>query len=575
MTREEKLNMNIQNIETALEDYGRYTRDSEVLEDVSRDFIMRVAHDNLEAKEGLRNLFRKSPVWNEKLDAIVINGNRTHDPDYGRIENLANEIIKPWNWTDDVSANKRSDIHKAMELFTNPDPTDDEKAEYIEAIKRIAPHAYAPNKKLSRVFKGICDALGVTDETKGSEFQRKYAELADELSTKQISYKLYVSVNPAHFITMSNPKRDCRGSTLTSCHSFNSTEYKYNTGCSGYARDPYTFIAFTAADDSNPETLNNRKTSRQLFGYIPNSGVLLQSRLYNTDGGTYGAQGLSKEYRDLIQREISALEDVANLWKTYKYVEQHEYKFDTHEGFGGYPDWTFRDFDAKVSVRAEHDEDCTGWTIGEWGICVKCGYETNNGVYCEDCEDRGELCYECEERFSEDELYPVYSRYGNRQYVCEYCRDNYYTYCDDCDEYYENDCVTYIEGYGYVCDDCLSRNYEECAECGHYHWREDMASVGDDWVCENCLDRYYVQCDECGEYIRSGDENEVIGRNGYEAQVCDNCRERYYVECDDCGAIIHTEYAVADEKTGDTLCPDCHTERMENDEAEQNEQEVA
>lgn len=40
-----------------------------------------------------------------------------------------------------------------------------------------------------------------------------------------------MSINPAHFITMSNPKGDVRGETLISCHSFNSSEYQYNNGC--------------------------------------------------------------------------------------------------------------------------------------------------------------------------------------------------------------------------------------------------------------------------------------------------------------------------------------------------------
>lgn len=100
-----------------------------------------------------------------------------------------------------------------------------------------------------------------------------------KLSAKQIGLKLFVSVNPAHFITMSNPKRDSRGATLTSCHSFNSTEYDYNNGCTGYARDETSFIVFTVADPTDPETLNNRKTTRQVFAYRPGSGLLLQSRM--------------------------------------------------------------------------------------------------------------------------------------------------------------------------------------------------------------------------------------------------------------------------------------------------------
>lgn len=35
---------------------------------------------------------------------------------------------------------------------------------------------------------------------------------------------------------------------------------------------------------------------------------------------------------------------------------------------------------------------------------------------------------------------------GNWISVCENCRDEYYTYCDECEEYWPNDCVSYIDG---------------------------------------------------------------------------------------------------------------------------------
>ena len=42
---------------------------------------------------------------------------------------------------------------------------------------------------------------------------------------------------------------------------------------------------FTVADPADKETLNNRKTTRQVFAYKPGNGLLLQSRMYNTSGG--------------------------------------------------------------------------------------------------------------------------------------------------------------------------------------------------------------------------------------------------------------------------------------------------
>ena len=71
-----------------------------------------------------------------------------------------------------------------------------------------------------------------------------------------------------------------------------------------------------AADPDVPETLNNRKTVRQIFAYQPGNGLLLQSRLYNTSGGVRGAHEDSKLYRDLIQRELAELEQA--LLKDFK-----------------------------------------------------------------------------------------------------------------------------------------------------------------------------------------------------------------------------------------------------------------
>ena len=540
MTDYEKIELNEQNIKTALRDYGRYTSSTNELYDVSPDFIHTLARDNFYAKSELRELFRKSPVWNEELDAIVINGNRTHDTNYGLVSTLLFSIFSDANRTGKISYEKWNEAEEAFGLFTDPDPTDEDRASYIKALKAIAPKAYAPGKKLSRVFKSMCDALGITDNEKGSEFQRLYAQFADELSAKQISYKLYVSVNPAHFLTMSNPVNDSRGSMLTSCHSFNRTDYDYNNGCSGYARDPYTFIVFTAADPHDPETLNNRKTSRQIFSYKPGNGLLLQSRLYDTTGGTNGAQALSKEYRDLIQREISALEESPNLWRTFRYCGQDDVIFDEHEGFGGYADWTYSEFDAKVSVRADCEDSYETWEIGEYGLCICCGCETSHGLYCDDCNDELPTCEDCGERYSEDDLYRVYDEYGHERLVCEDCRDNNYTYCYECEEYHPGNCVTYV--------DCI-----------------------DDYVCDDCLSRFYERCDECGEYFRKGELYDALDRDGYSCCVCECCHDNYYVQCEECGETIHQDYAVCDD-SGRVFCPDClevrNAQEEENEDSE-------
>lgn len=562
MEMQEVISRAERNIRQALRDYGAHTSQTDVLDDVTDEFIYRLAADSSYAKQGLRKLFSKSPVWNEELDALVINGTRTHDPDYDRIHRLAMQILeKPFKSLD----YDYNDILKAICFFSNPDASERDRESYIEAIRKLAPKAYTPTKKPSRVFKSLCVALGVADETAGSEFQRLYAQFADELSAKQIGFKLFVSINPAHFITMSNPKCDSRGATLTSCHSFNSTEYSYNNGCTGYARDETSFIVFTVADPTDPETLNNRKTTRQVFAYRPGSGLLLQSRMYNTAGGVYGAAEDSKLYRDLIQREISMLENVPNLWKTYPTVGEKSFCVERGDGFGGYPDWEYENFDGKVSIRADHEEDFRSLVVGSYGLCVSCGCETSYGVYCEDCKDgRGGNYCECCEEYVDEELYSVRDRRGNWIDVCEDCRDENFTYCECCGDYWPNDCTTEIDD-RYYCDSCRDEYCSECYECEDYHHMDNMTEVvnarGDEvLVCEDCRDRYYEQCEGCGEYHIREEMTFVTLRDGDNAYVCEDCMDSYEI-CPHCGTMI--------ERCDDGTCPECGAviDEKEEDEA--------
>lgn len=546
MDMQEVISRAERNIRQALRDYGAHTSQTDVLEDVTDEFIYRLAADSSYAKQGLRELFSKSPVWNEELDALVINGTRTHDPDYDRIHRLAMQILEKPFKSLDYSYN---DILKAVCFFSNPDASERDRESYIEAIKKLAPKAYTPTKKLSRVFKSLCVALGVADETAGSEFQWLYAQFADELSSKQIGFKLFVSINPAHFITMSNPKRDSRGATLTSCHSFNSTEYDYNNGCTGYARDETSFIVFTVADPTDPETLNNRKTTRQVFAYRPGSGLLLQSRMYNTAGGVYGAAADSKLYRDLVQREISALEDVPNLWKTYSSIGDKADLVVAGDGFGGYQDWTYENFDGHISIRADCDEETVDpLDVGTYGLCIVCGEETSAGVYCEDCGE-GNECDECGGHYRE--LYDVRNSRGEWIQVCERCRDEYYTYCDECEEYWPNDCTTEVDG-RYYCDDCLDECCERCDECDEWHRSDSMYDAYREGrevrVCSDCRDEHYYGCDCCGDLHHYDDMRRVYRANGYEDFVCDDCADNYDC-CPHCEELI--------EMNDDGTCPNC------------------
>ena len=486
-----------QNIRTAIADYGRHTTQKTVLEDITDTFIHKLAVDSSYAKQGLRELFSKSPAWHPELDAIVINGTRTRDPDYNRAFDIECRILdKSWTELWDESFEQ---LRNAMMWFVCPNASDEDKEAYLNALHKIAPKAYAPGKKPSRVFKAFCKALGVVDETAGSEFQKLFAQFADELSTKQIDFKLFVSINPAHFLTMSNPKEDMRGKMLTSCHSLNDTEYEYNNGCCGYARDDVSFIVFTVDDPSNPELLNNRKTSRQIFAYRPGSGLLLQSRMYNTSGGTYGAVKESNVYRDLIQREISDLEGAVNLWKTGDSYNKYSDLVDAGDGFGGYKDWVYDNFDGHVSIRK--DADCPDpLLIGRAGLCVVCGDETSYGMYCDECRPKKYVCDRC--GCGTDDYSAVYDANHEVIHVCSGCFEDETFMCDECGNRHVNSVMVHY-GNHTICQSCAEDRMRRCAICGEEHIMSRMrrVAIGDrvEWVCERHSDMF-TRCGRCGYY---------------------------------------------------------------------------
>ncbi len=167
------------NIWTALEDYFRHADSDDVYENISEEFVDRLASDAINGKRALRELFSESQGWNENLQAIVINGTKTHNPDYTLVHDLAHSILYPAKM--DADCDKLNLIERAVCFFARPNDKTDY---YIDAINQLAPQAYAPRKKRSRIFKAICDSLGVTDLSAGSSFQHLFAQFADELSTR-------------------------------------------------------------------------------------------------------------------------------------------------------------------------------------------------------------------------------------------------------------------------------------------------------------------------------------------------------------------------------------------------------
>ena len=429
-------------------------------------FYDSVATTAIRQKDSLRTMLSKHPAWDEEhqMVAVPVLVNFDEKEVRDRKFELISEIYDLIDF-DEPCNSKRCCTWDAIRWFCN-----EEDDYWFDALKREFPKQYHEGKKITRILRGCCKELNI-DKKEG--FEKLFAEFADLLSPKTKEETLYISINPAHFLSMSNPKYDTRGWMMTSCHSFNSTEYRYNNGCTGYINDDVTMIVFTVADSKEEETFFNRKTSRQLFMY--QDGVIVQSRLYNTSGGTNSNSARVKIYREAVQKVISECTGLPNKWKTVLY-RGNDYCFTMYKGedFGGYPDWTFREFNAKLSInKTLIDEngrvDIHDMTAGGDGICAGCGeyLQEGDGIFCKDCINEKKCFCECCDEYVE-ETYTVYDEDDNPLEVCRDCLDEYYFLSDYDREYYPNSVKVELEGIGEVTRRQADEHYVQCECCGDW-----------------------------------------------------------------------------------------------------------
>ena len=100
--------------------------------------------------------------------------------------------------------------------------------------------------------------------------------------------------------------------------------------------------------------------------------------------------------------------------------------------------------------------------------------------------------------------------------------------CDYCEDYSAQDYMVYIEGHGQVC------------EC--------------------CVERHFFVCAECHETTHGNEEVDGADNHSYCSSDC--MLENNFV-CEDCEEVFVNNKRKVDEKTDESLCPCCHTERGE------------
>lgn len=412
----------------------------------------------------------------------------------------------------------------------------------VNFIKKYLPQMNPTiGTKTTRMVNKICEYLGFT---KLPDYNREFAKYADALSPIKIKRHTILSVNPLDYLTMSF------GNSWASCHTIDKTNKRhmpndysgcYSSGTVSYMLDSTSMVLYTVdASYQGDEYWNEPKITRQMFHY--GEDKLVQSRLYPQTNDANGEA--YTPYRNLVQEIIATVFNFPNLWTIKRGTEL---MCDLVDSYGTH----YRDyynFDSCVMSRRKGIENENHIAVGATPICVECGYGHSNSECINCCHDNSKyVCEDCG-RVIEDEDDAIYID-GNY-----YCRDCC-SYCDCCNEYHLGDSHYIRSESQYVCNYCLDEYYRYCEECEEYEDKNDCTYVEsvDGYVCNNCLEEFFSLCDDCGQYYR-----DALTKTENGNYVCDDCLEENYFYCEECCEYCHIDKKVE----GKNICTYCYKEEQ-------------
>lgn len=350
----------------------------------------------------------------------------------------------------------------------------------------------------------------VTGRVKDEGYNYEFAKYADAMSPLSIKRHTILSVNPLDYLTMSF------GNSWASCHTIdkenrrgmqNGYQGMYSSGTLSYMLDEPSMVFYTvnASYDGN-EYWNQPKINRQMFHW--GEEKLIQGRLYPQSNDGHG--DAYKPYREIVQKLVSEIYDFPNRWTVSKGTDNAGQYIDSegthYKDYNCYGDCTMS--------RIRNSENDYAIIVGHDPICPNCGAEhaEEDNILCKDCngsrfycEGCGcaineygarwvggtpyccecvTCCDSCNEYTLNSELTSVTNRYHRTEQVCPYCLREYYQYCDNCEEYYESDLISYVESENMiVCDDCLGTCFSMCDNCEEYFRDDSLIRDENDGLC--------------------------------------------------------------------------------------------
>lgn len=185
----------------------------------------------------------------------------------------------------------------AVHLFRDEEVTLEASTSF--GLSQVVPELkFATGMKTSRAFNRLCEAFSVSRLPK---YNSLFAEYADMVSGRKQALKLFISVNPFDYLTMSF------GNSWASCHTIDKKNVRnmpndysgmYCGGTLSYMLDHVSFITYT--HKSIPDDFEQGKIHRCMFHY--KDGNLVQGRVY-PQGNDYTSD-IYTEFRQCVQKTL-------------------------------------------------------------------------------------------------------------------------------------------------------------------------------------------------------------------------------------------------------------------------------
>ena len=475
-----------------------------------------------DSKEELISKFKTHPKYLKGKFMIVF------DRDYNReVDFLEADLFKTWllsNAHASILGGSDRDLSNCLDRILSDKylsvPT--EMAEYFsQNYHNIHIHS---GEKITRAVNKVCVYFGLdkikkmeTNSVTGRErdvgYNFRFARYADAMSPLSIKCHTVLSINPLDYLTMSF------GNSWASCHTIdkenirgmpNNYEGCYSSGTISYMLDETSMVLYTVDSDYMGDRYwAQPKINRQMFHF--GNEKLIQGRLYPQSND--GCGDTYKPYREIVQRLIADMYGFPDRWKTYRdtdVIESYVISSGTH-----YRDYTHYS-DCTISrIRNSENEDSL--KIGCDPVCIHCGqsHDRQESIQCDDCSYKY-YCEDCGVALREDQVAWVdgdaycddcattcdcclesvrvrdttcaRSRRGCTILVCQNCLEDSFVYCEGCNKYFPDDCVSYIESVNEnVCPDCLEYGFTLCRDCLEYYPND---SITEDEIgecrCEQC-----------------------------------------------------------------------------------------